>query len=176
MPLIHQSASPFQGHSPPLLCRLLPSPPLNDFLNLLPLHPLEPLHQSPLLNLPFFQIERLLSFLYHLPLFLPMLPQNTLPLLLQLLCLLFGLHTHQSSLQCLPCSRIFRLAEAGFQFRDLAFAVRIQEGVVFLDLLIVEGPVQGFEAWIPDLALGDGDYASLARDGFFGGDFGRGVL
>ena len=42
--------------------------------------------------------------------------------------------------------------------------------------MLVEGPGEGFEAWVSDIGLFGGDDGALTRYGFFGGELGGSVF
>lgn len=95
-----------------------------------------------------------------------MLPHNTLPLILRLLRFLPRLHGQQRALQRLLGRRVFRLPDPVFQLFHLVLPVAVEEGVVLLDLALVERPAQRLESRVPVLPLGDGNRFALSGDGF----------
>lgn len=103
-------------------------------------------------------------------------PHDLLPLLLQLLRLPPTLHTREGLLQHLPFPSILLPFQPGFQLSNLIIAVAIKEGIIPLHLLVIHAPHRGLEARIPRLAAGEVDDGAFAGDGFFGGEFGGGVL
>jgi len=42
--------------------------------------------------------------------------------------------------------------------------------------VFVERPADGFESWVADVGFGKRNYGAFSRDGFLGGEFGRGVF